>query len=313
MEFKLYTKKQQRELPTIPLNQRMHDPSLYIPSDGLVNAVNVALALGQPLLITGEPGTGKTRLADHIAWIFKLDAPLVFNAQTSSSVRDLFYRYDALGHFQYSQTKKELLSDEQVEERFINYQGLGKAIKEDRQFVVLIDEIDKAPRDLPNDILAALEDLKFSVSEIGKSYTANSANRPIIILTSNSEKNLPDAFLRRVTYYHIPFPDEAALLEILQAKAEGMEQLNLEAIIRHFRMIRGKKRINLKKNPATAELIYWTYLLQKLNFDTSKLDDISKLAEADKKLLATSYSVLAKTKEDLDLLRNLAMGKRRER
>ena len=86
MSFQLYTKKKQRDLPAIPLNKRMHDPSLYIPSDGLVNAVNVALALGQPLLITGEPGTGKTRLADHIAWIFKLEKPLVFNAQTSSTV-----------------------------------------------------------------------------------------------------------------------------------------------------------------------------------------------------------------------------------
>ena len=313
MQFQLYTKKQQRELPAIPLNKRMHDPSLYIPSDGLVNAVNVALALGQPLLITGEPGTGKTRLADHIAWIFKLDKPLVFNAQTSSTVRDLFYRYDALGHFQFSQTKQELLSDEQVEERFIDYQGLGKAIQEDRQFVVLIDEIDKAPRDLPNDILAALEDLTFKVPEVGKNYSANPENRPIIIMTSNSEKNLPDAFLRRVTYYHIPFPDAEALLEILQAKAEGMETANLKAIIQHFRMIRGKKRINLKKNPATAELIYWTFLLQKLGFDTSKLDNLANLNDAERKTLATSYSVLAKTKEDLEALQNLAMGLRKRR
>ena len=111
--------------------------------------------------------------------------------------RDLFYRYDALGHFQYSQTKQEVLTDEQVEARFIKYQGLGKAIKENKQFVVLIDEIDKAPRDLPNDVLAALEDLKFDVPEIGKGYEADADNRPIILMTSNSEKNLPDAFLRQ--------------------------------------------------------------------------------------------------------------------
>ena len=120
-------------------------------------------------------------------------------------------------------------------------------------------------------------------------------------------------FCVRVTYYHIPFPDEEALLEILQAKAEGLETANLEAIIQHFRMIRGKKRINLKKNPATAELIYWTFLLQKLGFDTSKLADLNNLSDSERQQLATSYSVLAKTKEDLEALRNLAMGTRRRR
>ena len=110
-----------------------------------------------------------------------------------------------------------------------SYRGLGKAIRDNKQFVVLIDEIDKAPRDLPNDVLAALENLSFSISEIGKTYTADQYNRPIIIMTSNSEKNLPDAFLRRVTYYHIPFPDEKALLEILKAKTKGLKDIHLEA------------------------------------------------------------------------------------
>ena len=177
MSFNLYTKKTRKPFVSVQMNPKINDPSLYIPSDGLVNAVNVALNLAQPLLLTGEPGTGKTRLADHVAWIFHLEDPLVFNAQTTSSVKDLFYRYDALGHFQYSQTGNKILSDDEVEDRFIQYQALGQAIRENRQFLVLIDEIDKAPRDLPNDILAALENLEFSVPEINKRYKSNPENR----------------------------------------------------------------------------------------------------------------------------------------
>lgn len=274
-----------------------------MPSQGLIDAVNVALALGLPLLLTGEPGTGKTQLAHHIAWIFKLGKPLIFNAQTSSTVKDIFYKYDALGHFQYSQTNSEVLSPEAIENRFVTYHSLGKAIKENKRFVVLMDEIDKAPRDLPNDILAALEDLAFDVSEIGKSYQASEANKPIIIMTSNSEKNLPDAFLRRVAFYHIPFPDATQLLEILKTKTSGLSTANLSAIITHFENIRATA--DLRKKPATAELIHWALLLQKLKFDTNKLNSSEKLSEKEREQLLISYAVLAKTKEDLASLKAL--------
>ncbi len=303
--FHLYSKNEQRELPPVQVNESINDPKLYIPSEGLVNAVNVALALQQPLLLTGEPGTGKTRLAFHVAHIFSLDKPYIFNAQTTSTMKDLFYRYDALGHFQYSQNSKEALTDEEVERRFITYQGLGKAIRAQKRCVVLIDEIDKAPRDLPNDVLAALEDLAFDVPEIDKRYEADPAQRPIIIMTSNSEKNLPDAFLRRVAYFHIPFPDRALLLEILKGKTKAFSATDLEAVVKHFEMIRKGRKVKLKKNPATAELIYWTQLLHQLGFDTSKLKDISKLDAVDKHKLEISYSVLAKNKEDLEALRKL--------
>jgi MoxR-like ATPase len=305
----------QADLPPIAVNDKLNDPNLYVPSKGLMSAVNVALQLGQPLLLTGEPGTGKTQLAYHIAHFFKLGKPLIFNAQTTSQAKDLFYRYDALAHFQFAQTKiqssttevsqTEFLKPDEVEKRFIRYHGLGTAIRTDVKAVVLLDEIDKAPRDLPNDILAAIEDLRFEVPEIGKVYTASSANRPIIIMTSNSEKNLPDAFLRRVVYYNIPFPDSATLLRIVSSKIGGYTEEGLKALIAHFEEIRGGKIARMRKNPATAELINWVALLHKAGFDASKIDNTDDLSAAERETLIMSYSVLAKNRDDLKDIRKM--------
>ena len=312
MSFHQYSGTGSGKLPPFQLNSKLNDPSLYIPSKGLVNAVNVALTLGQPLLLTGEPGTGKTQLAYHIALYFGLGKPEVFNAQTTSTASDLFYRYDTLGHFQYSQnSQNKALTPEEVEERFIIYQGLGAAILSKERKVVLIDEIDKAPRDLPNDILAAVEDLKFKVAEVGAAYETTAENRPIIIITSNSEKNLPDAFLRRVVYFHIPFPDEEMLLTILSAKTEGFADQHLKQIVAHFGQLRSDRNLKLKKKPATAELISWSMLLKQLGFDTSKLANAKNLEDSDKERLLTSYSVLAKTKEDLATMEQSLFGRKR--
>lgn len=302
-EFHIYEGTGQREIPPFSPNEKLNAPNLYKPSKELVNAVNVALALGQPLLLTGEPGTGKTQLAYHLAYFFNLGRPLIFNTKTTSSATDLFYQYDSLKHFQYIQNHNRELTDEEVEKRFIKYQALGEAIKRNKRTIVLIDEIDKAPRDLPNDILDSLENLEFEVPEINRvgeqRVKADTANRPIIIMTSNSEKNLPDAFLRRCAFYHIAFPDEKLLLHILTAKTNSFNEEELKLITTHFQEVRD---ICKRKKPATAELLYWIVILDKIKFDVQKLGLYPDLEDADKKKLLMTYSVLAKNVEDMKLL-----------
>jgi MoxR-like ATPase len=286
-----------KQLPNRKANALLNDEALYKPSEALWHAVSVALEMGLPLLLTGEPGTGKTQLAYYISWYFGLGKPEVFDAQTSSLASDLFYKYDALSHFQYSQSSNELLSKADVEARFIRFQALGKAIQENTPKVVLIDEIDKAPRDLPNNVLAALENLAFTVAETGSHYIASSENRPIIIMTSNSEKNLPDPFLRRVAYYHISM-DEIDVLGILQAKVPGFASVDYASVIDFYQKIRAGRKVKLQKKPATAELIQWVGLLQKMGFPTAKLKDTDDLSPAEKAQLRTSFAVLVKTRED---------------
>jgi MoxR-like ATPase len=290
-------------LPALQINKKLRDPSLYIPSTELSAAVDVALALGQPLLLTGEPGTGKSELADHLAWYFNLDKPAVVSVQTTSVAKDLYYKYDALGHFQYNQHHREELSEDELVFRFIRFQGLGLAFKQkDKRMVVLIDEIDKAPRDLPNDILTALDRLTVEVPEIKKSYQIEPEQAPIIIITSNSEKNLPDPFLRRVVYYHINFPSPSHLLDILSKKMPGLQDIQL--LINHFERLRTDES-RLRKKPATSELLLWADLLAKMGFDLKGLKDVSNLEDTQKDLLKKSYSVLAKTQEDLRTLYQL--------
>ncbi|MEM7658277.1 MAG: MoxR family ATPase [Bacteroidota bacterium] len=269
----------------------------YVATPALRDAVNVAVALGQPLLLTGEPGTGKTRLAFSVAHELQLGDPLVFYTKTTSSAKDLFYRYDSLSHFHDAQ----LHQDKEIKvEEYLTFEALGEAIRQSpkQRSVVLIDEIDKAPRDLPNDILNELENMQFTVKETGESFTADLQNRPIVIMTSNSEKNLPDAFLRRVVYFHIPFPDKGTLQEIVDnrlALSEDFRQRMLSQAIDHFLEIRNGK--GLRKPPATAELLAWIHILHREKIDLAR-DTTEQLEK-----IAMSYSILAKNKEDLRKLR----------
>lgn len=296
--------------------------SQYIMSDALRTAVEVAIALEQPLLLTGEPGTGKTRLAYKVAadlasqqsdFNFS-DKPLIFNTKTTSTARDLFYTYDALAHFQTANIEK---SERTGTANFIELQALGKAIaltnptgldssrfatqlgKTPQSNVVLIDEIDKAPRDFPNDILAEIERYEFQIKE-QDSYTVGRDNkqRVVVIMTSNSEKNLPDAFLRRCVFYHIPFPDKEQLLAIAKTQlgqASKYTDSLLQELIDKFNTVRQQA---VRKPPATAELIAWLRILE-------MGDIMDKDVNAQKEHLRDHLSVLVKTKEDLDAVRGL--------
>jgi MoxR-like ATPase len=302
------------QFPKIDSVYASEKPEDYIPSLGLVAAVNVALALGQPLLLTGEPGTGKTGLAGYIAFKLGLEEPVIFNAQTISTKKDLFYQYDALGHFHWAQVNKHdsgPLTQADFEGRLnlIRYEGLGLAIRRahiygGKRSIVLIDEIDKAPRDLPNDLLDAIDKLRFDVPEIPGnqkiSYECPRDLRPIIIITSNSEKNLPDAFLRRVIFFHIDFPEKEELLQILEKRTNLLKGIDLKSVIDYFIDIR--ENFNLGKKPATAELIAWSSLLSHLNFPTGKLKNPSEWSVKEKEMLRLSHSILAKTREDLEKL-----------
>jgi len=289
----------------------------YVFTSQLENAVRVAIYLGKPLLLTGEAGTGKTRLAFAIAERLGIEEPLVFNTKTTSTAKDLLYSYNHLLHFQHinsiKDADKKTLEVKDIEDLFIQYHALGKAILSKKREIVLIDEIDKAPRDLPNDILDVIENMEFEVPElrlgekenetheINIKKTGDKKNRPLIILTSNSEKSLPDAFLRRCVFYNIEINDELTL-KILQEKYT-VETFSIDewtTIIKHFGKIRNLLQ---RKKPATAELISWVGLLIETKFPIIKLklieDKTIILSETETDHLKLSYCVLAKNTEDV--------------
>ena len=302
------------------LKASYNNPENYLLSPELVSAVKVAMTLGQPLFITGEPGTGKTQLAYKIAYHFQLAndegeyKPLVFNTKTTSVAQDLFYTYDAVRHFQDANIRGIAKKDTTD---YIDLQALGKAIAlsnpqilmdetisknfvgSARNTVVLIDEIDKAPTDFPNDILYEIEHMSFQIKELGgKRVTAGKEFRPIVVMTSNSEKNLPEAFLRRCVFYHIPFPDKNQLTEIVRGHLGPGSRYVDQMLIDHFMRVR---EVVKKKKPATAELIGWLRMLEVEGFLDGGVD-ITSLDNQKKELLKYSYAVLAKNKDDLQLL-----------
>jgi len=316
MNYPFYLGAGRRAADAVPVNlppsrhTQLLQPENYLADPGLTDACNVALLLGQPLLLTGEPGTGKTQFASSLAWELGLDAPLKFETKSNSAARDLFYTYDALKRFQDVQSGVDAGGSLQ----YLTYRALGTAILRTRdpedvaQFVppsfmhsgkrrsiVLIDEIDKAPRDFPNDMLNELEQLYFRVPELGDvQIEADPALQPVVVITSNSEKDLPDAFLRRCVYYHITFPDRARLAEIVAGRLGTHVALSsafLENALDLFYQLRDQSS-GLRKKPATAELLGWLLALQAIGNGRANPLERPELAEK-------TLGVLIKTEYDL--------------
>lgn len=306
-----------QDLPTFEKAIKSNDPARYVAGKALSDAVNVALMLGLPLLITGEPGTGKTQLAWSVAYELNLFGPLVVNTKTTSTAKDLFYRYDGLRHFHDANLRQN--NTQLNVETYISYEALGLAILLSHppsvnrpvlppefsgvgpvRSLVLIDEVDKAPRDLPNDILNEIDEMAFKVFESGRVFKGNDEYRPFIILTSNSERNLPDPFLRRCVYYEIPFPDKDQLRTIIERRVKLSDEFSakmLDGAINHFEEIR---ELMLKKKPATAELIDWLRVLDSMQID------VENLRPGQGEALALTYSVIAKNKDDLEMIKSLS-------
>lgn len=339
--------------PTPPVNiavvKRDEDPSHYVADDKLAAAVNVAIILGKPLLLTGDPGSGKSRLAEHVAMALGLGAPERFDTKSTSQANDLFYRFDILARFHSAhagEAGRRALD-------FVTFGPLGNAILRTlapahavfstlklehpgpagaARSVVLVDEIDKAPRDFPNDLLDAIDNQRFTIRELERKLekdlrdncksteiAAAQEYRPIVIVTSNSEKNLPDPFLRRCVYYHLTFPDQAQLLAIVarrvngQGLAEGSEQATdgrlsvaqasplLRSGVALFTTLR---KAGLRKPPSTAELIDW---MRYLVF--AKASPLSALAGLPHQLVRQSLGVLVKSEEDLSIAHKLVDDK----
>ncbi|TBU96039.1 AAA family ATPase [Stutzerimonas kirkiae] len=272
----------------------------YVATDDLKLAVNAAVTLQRPLLVKGEPGTGKTLLAEQLAAAFS--APLItWHIKSTTKAHQGLYEYDAVGRLRDSQLNSERVNDVR---NYIRQGKLWEAFTAPQRAILLIDEIDKADIEFPNDLLQELDRMEFFVYETGE--TVRAVQRPIIIITSNNEKELPDAFLRRCFFHYIAFPDRRTLERIIDVHYPGIAATLVSEALDIFFDIR--KVPGLKKKPSTSELVDWIKLLMadSIGVELLRQRDPSKA-------IPPLAGALVKNEQDVMLLERLAFMSRREK
>ena len=255
----------------------------YVASPELMGAVDIAVALQKPLLIKGEPGTGKTMLAQAVADALGKKL-IIWNVKSTTKAQDGLYVYDVVQRLYDSQFGSAGVDDIA---KYIKLGKLGEAFSSDEQVVLLIDEVDKADLEFPNDLLWELDKMEFYIPETKE--TVKAKQRPIVIITSNAEKELPDAFLRRCVFHYIEFPDRELMAEIVNVHFQDLDQHLLDQVLEAFYRIRSLPQI--KKKPSTSEIIDWIQALIHGGYDPDRV-----VAEV------PYLGVLLKKNEDLDVL-----------
>jgi len=270
----------------------------YIADKDLMVAVNAAIRLERPLLVKGEPGTGKTELARQVAAALDLDI-LEWNVKSTTKAQQGLYEYDAVSRLRDSQLGDERVNDVK---NYIRKGKLWQAFAASQKTVLLIDEIDKADIEFPNDLLQELDRMEFHVYETGETITAKI--RPIVIITSNNEKELPDAFLRRCFFHYIRFPDAETLARIVEVHYPGIKQALVRSALMQFYEVR--ETPGLRKKPSTSEALDWIRLLVADDIDPADLRADPKQA------LPKLHGALLKNEQDVHLFERLAFMARRE-